>query len=406
MITNKRLKIHLSLACLLLLGACGGKIINDQPQQAPEQQSSPPPEQAATEAPVQSEPQSGLVVEDSQPVPIAEERGAPAVSPIRDGIPDRYVVKKGDTLWDIAKYFLKDPWLWPEVWHVNPKIRNPHLIYPGDVLALTWRDGRPQISLEGAEPAPPLPNTNLPTVKLSPSARSSKLNRAIDTIPKSAIAAFLRRPFIISPEELDKAPYIVSNYGDNIISGRDAKIYVRPIADESVVNFNIVRRGRKYIDPDTRKLLGYEAINLGTAKLQKLGDPATMTVTKAYKEILKGDMLVPIQPEELDLNFYPRAPKKDIAGRIISVAEGVAKIGQFQVVVINRGAPEGLEAGHVLEIHRSGKVVKDPRGRFRVRLPEERAGLLMIFKPDEHVSYGLVMEAFEALEIYDYVYTP
>ncbi len=404
MIPNKRLRIHLSsilapmlMGSLLILTACSSKPVNDK-EKAPEV-SSPPPEEVVRDEPI--------AIENSEPMPAAPEPDVPAASPINEGVPDRYVVKSGDTLWDISAHFLKDPWLWPEVWHVNPKIRNPHLIYPGDVIALTWRDGKPSISIVGAEVDPtPLPATNLTTVKLSPSAREEKLSRAISTIPKSAIAAFLRRPYILEPSVLDKSPYIVSNYGDNIISGKGARIYVRPILDSSTINFNIVRKGRKYIDPDTNQLLGYEAINLGSARLLKLGDPATLVVKTAYKEILKGDVLVPIQSEELDLNFFPRAPDREIAGRIISVAEGVDRIGQYDIVVLNKGASEGLQAGHVLEVHQQGDIVKSPRGNFKIRLPEERAGLLMIFKPDEKVSYGLIMEAFTDLAVHDYVYTP
>jgi len=401
MIPNIRLRIHQSLilaGSLLLLTACSSKPINDVDTAAPAE-SSPPAEEMVRDEPVE--------IENSEPMPAIVELDVPDASPINDGVPDRYTVKKGDTLWGISSHFLKDPWLWPEVWHVNPKIRNPHLIYPGDVIALTWRDGKPSISIVGAEIEPvQLPSTNLRTVKLSPSARVEKLSRAINTIPKSSIAAFLRRPFILEPSVLDSSPYIVSNYGDNIISGRGARIYVRPIVDSSIIKFNIVRKGRKYIDPDTNELLGYEAINLGSARLIKLGDPATLIVQTAYKEILKGDVLVPVQSEELDLNFYPRAPDREIAGRIISVAEGVDRIGQYDIVVLNKGASAGLKAGHVLEIHQQGEVVKSPRGRFKIRLPEERAGLLMIFKPDEKVSYGLVMEAFTDLAIHDYVYSP
>lgn len=399
MIQNKRFRINLSpimALCLMSLVAC-----SSSPKQAEPAKSmveSPPPEEVVRQE----------SIENSEPTPAVIEPDVPDASPIREGIPDRYTVKKGDTLWDISSHFLKDPWLWPEVWYVNPKIRNPHLIYPGEIIALTWRDGKPTISIVGAEgaPPPPLPSTNLTTVKLSPSAREEKLKRAIDTIPKSAIFPFLVRPYILDNAALSNAPFIVSNFGDNIISGRGKKIYVRPILDSDVINFNIVRKGRKYVDPDSGKFLGYEAINLGTAKLLKLGDPATMVVVTAYKEILKGDLLIPMEIEEVDLNFFPRAPERDVAGRIISVAEGVQKIGQYNVVVVNKGKEDGLEPGHVLEIHQQGALVKSPRGRHKIRLPEERAGLLMIFKPYANVSYALVMEAFTDLSLYDYVYSP
>ncbi len=399
MIQNKSIRINLSLVlalCFMSLVACSGS--PKKQEAAGPVVDSPPPEEL-----VRSEP-----IENSDPVPAAPEPDVPDASPINEGIPDRYVVRKGDTLWDISSHFLKDPWLWPEVWHVNPKIRNPHLIYPGDVIALTWQDGKPRITIEGAEgePPPPPPSTNLNTVKLSPTAREQQLKRAIDTIPKSAISVFLTRPFILDEAAIDNAPYIVSNYGNNVISGKGKKIYVRPILDSSVITFNVVRKGRKYIDPDSKEFLGYEAINLGRARLQKLGDPATMIVTTAYREILKGDMLIPVETEEVDLNFFPRAPERDVAGRIISVANALQKVGQYDIVVINKGSDDGLEPGHVLEIHQQGDLVRSPRGRHKIRLPEERAGLLMIFKPNKTISYALVMEAFNELAVYDYVYSP
>ncbi|MGD8784994.1 MAG: LysM peptidoglycan-binding domain-containing protein, partial [Thioalkalispiraceae bacterium] len=224
MIQNKSPRINLSLFTafgLFTVVACSSS--PEQPESAKPVVDSPPPEEV-----LRSEP-----IDNSEAIPAAPEPDMPAASPIREGIPDRYVVKKGDTLWDISSHFLKDPWLWPEVWHVNPEIRNPHLIYPGDVIALTWRDGKPSISIVGAEgePPPPPPRTDLTTVKLSPSAREEKLRRAIDTIPKSAISAFLTRPYILDNATLNSAPFIVSNYGDYIISGRGAKIYARPLLD-------------------------------------------------------------------------------------------------------------------------------------------------------------------------------
>jgi len=391
MITNKRLGLHLSPVLLFaLLGmACATK----QPEvKAPE---AVPPVQ---ETVVPEEP----VVQAAEPPP-----SVPTATPLRPGVPERYVVKKGDTLWDISKYFLKDPWLWPEVWHINPAIRNPHLIYPGDVIALTWVDGKPVLTLEGAESAPPPPpRPDLKVVKVHPEARVSQLKKAINTIPKAAIAPFLRRPFLIDEDELDDAAYIVANQDDNVIMGKNARIYAARIQDGIHVNFNIVRKGRPYIDPDTDELLGYEAVNLGKAKLRKLGNPTTLIVTKAYKEILKGDYLIPEEDRQVDLNFFPRAPGTPVAGRIISVAEGLNKIGQFDVIVINKGTDAGLEAGHVLEVHQEGLEVEDVNTGDDVKLPEERAGLMMVFKPYKNVSYGLVMEAYRNLKLLDYVYSP
>ena len=310
-------------------------------------------------------------------------------------------------MWDISNHFLKDPWLWPQIWYVNPAIRNPHLIYPGDVIALSWVNGKPVLTLEGAEAAPPPPlRPDLKVEKLSPEARVEKISKAITTIPKADIAPFLYRPFFITPDELKNAPYVIANYGNHVISGTGDRIYARGIDNASVAEFNVVRKGVPYIDPDTHKLLGYEAINLGQVKLVRLGDPQTLTVTKAYKEILSGDFLLPKKDQEIQLNFFPHAPTKDIAGRIISVADGVQKIGQYNVIVIDKGSDAGLEVGHVLEIYQAGDTVRQPYSRARIKLPEERAGLTMVFKTYKTVSYALVMEAFRELKVLDYVYSP
>jgi hypothetical protein len=397
MITNKRLGLHLlPLLVFALLGpACS--VFKKSTQPPVEQEPTTPPQQVEKPQPM-AEPEASAA---ETPPPL------PSASPIRPGVPERYTVKKGDTLWDIANHFLKDPWLWPEIWYVNPAIRNPHLIYPGDVIALTWVSGKPVLTLEGAEAAPPPPpGPKLPVVKLSPEARVEKISKAITTLPKSAIAPFLYRPFFITDDMLTHAPYVVANYGNHVISGTGDRIYAEGIETAANAEFNVVRKGQTYRDPDTGKILGYEAINLGVAKLVRLGDPQTLTVTKSYKEILNGDYLLPKESEEIALNFYPRAPKKDIAGRIISVADGVAKIGQYNVIVINKGIDDGLEDGHVLEIYQAGSTVRDPHTHNLIKLPEERAGLAMVFKTYRTISYALVMEAYKDLKVLDYVYSP
>jgi LysM repeat protein len=396
MITNKRLGLHLLPLLVFALMGPGCSVFKKSPE-APVEQPTPPPK--AEQKQELAEP---VVSAAETPPPV------PTATPIRPGVPERYTVKKGDTLWDIAKHFLKDPWLWPEIWYVNSAIRNPHLIYPGDVIALTWVNGKPVLTLEGAEaaPPPPPPGPKLKVVKLSPEARVEKIGKSITTLPKSAIAAFLYRPFFITGDELDHAAYVIANYGDHVISGAGDRIYAEGIESAAVSDFNVVRKGVAYKDPDTGKILGYEAINLGEAKLVRLGNPQTLTVTKSYKEILNGDFLLPRENDEISLNFYPRAPKKDIAGRIISVADGVQKIGQYNVIVINKGTDDGLEPGHVLEIYQEGATVREPYTRNRIKLPEERAGLAMVFKPYKTVSYALVMEAFKDLKVLDYVYSP
>lgn len=402
MITNKRLSLHLlPILVFALLGP--GCSVFKKPPEAPIKEPTPPPKMVQNQ---QTPPQSETSAA-KKPPPV------PTATAIRPGIPSRYTVKKGDTLWDIAKHFLKDPWLWPQIWYVNPEIRNPHLIYPGDVIALSFVNGRPVLTLEGAESTPPPPppastgpGSKLPVVKVKPHIRVEELTKAITTLPRSAIEPFLNRPFFVTEDELERAPYVLANYGNHIISGEGDRIYAEGIKNASVSEFNIVRKGKAYKDPDTGEILGYEAINLGVARLVRLGSPQTLVVTKSYKEILNGDSLLPKEPDDTPLNFYPRPPSKDIAGRIIAVAGGISKIGQYNVIVINKGRDDGLEPGNVLDIYQAGAVVKDPRTGDRVKLPEERAGVAMVFKPYKTLSYALVMEAYKDLSVLDYVYSP
>ena len=341
---------------------------------------------------------------------------APKTTPHRIGtknVPDKYVVKKGDTLWGIANHFLKDPWLWPEVWQVNPRIRNPHLIYPGDVIALHYVDGKPVLILEGT-PLPaskgPVPSsTNLPVVRLGPTTRTEKLQKAVSTLPTKAIAPFLNRPYLLARDDLENAPYIVSSLEEHLVNGTGGRVYAKGLEHTTLSNFVAVRPGPKYIDPDNDEVLGYEAINLADTTLISPGDSktaATLTINKARQEVINGDYLLPVEKENIDLNFFPRAPKQKIRGRIISVYQGVSRIGQYNVVVLNRGEEHGLESGHILEVYQAGITVRDPHHRDKIRLPEERSGILMVFRAYRKVSYALVMEAEREMRVLDAIVSP
>ena len=350
----------------------------------------------------------------AEPVSISSERvETPAVTPltpvavtIKPNYPDRYVIKRGDTLWDISNRFLKDPWLWPEVWHINPSIRNPHLIYPGDVVVLYYIDGKPYLTLEGAGGLVPQLPKGVRTVKLSPRITIQSLERSIATLPREVVAPFLMDPRIVTENELEAAPYILSSYEQHLITGAGHKIYVRGIKDGTIGNYVVVRRGVEYRDPDNDELLGYEAINAADVRLLKLDDPSTMRITKARLEVFNGDRLLPFEEQILDFNFYPSAPDQDINGRIIAVYNGVTQIGQFNVVVINKGEQNGLQQGHVLAIYRSGVRVRDNRKNEYVKLPDEPAGLLMVFRTFDRLSFALVMEAYRPMKIMDLVRNP
>ncbi|MEE8428141.1 MAG: LysM peptidoglycan-binding domain-containing protein [Gammaproteobacteria bacterium] len=321
--------------------------------------------------------------------------------------PQRHVVTEGDTLWDISARFLRDPWLWPEVWHANPQISNPHLIYPGDTISLVYVDGKPQLRLDrgGISSVP----TDLPVMKLSPVARAEKLDRAVPTIPRDAVQQFLTVPLVVSENELARLPYIVASAGEHLVTGAGDRVYVRSITEQEGKKFNVFRSGDAFRDPDSREVLGYEAIYIGDATVQRYGDPATLLLTRTTREAAIGDRLRPVEIEENPLNFLPHAPNQPVEGRIISVVDGVTQIGNYQIVVLNRGTREGMEVGHVLTVYQTGRTILDQvkkGARTKVKLPDEMAGLLMVFRTFDKVSYALVMEAARPIHVLDSVRNP
>ena len=330
--------------------------------------------------------------------------------------PTQYAVQKGDTLWDIAGRFLRDPWLWPEVWHANPQIANPHLIYPGDVVSMVYVDGKLQLRLDrdGISSVP----SDLTVVKLSPIARPETIDHAIPTIPRDAIQQFLNVPLVVDKNELPTLPYIVANADEHLVTGAGDRVYVRSIQEQDTKYFNIFRTGATLRDPDTKEILGYEAEYIGDATVQRYGDPATMLLTKTTKEAAIGDRLKPVDAQYSQLHFLPHAPSQPVEGKIISVVDGVTQIGRYQVVILSRGTREGMEVGHVLSIYQTGRTIRDTVQKgakgFKllkalgktVKLPDEEAGMLMIFRTFEKVSYALVMEATRPIHIFDTVRNP
>jgi hypothetical protein len=315
---------------------------------------------------------------------------------LRADHPDRYTVVRGDTLWDISGRFLRSPWRWPEIWHVNPQIANPHLIYPGDVLELVYIDGRPQLRLRRG------------TVKLSPRVRSTPWDGAIPTIPVDAIAPFLTRPYVIDADQLDSAPYVVDFADEHILGGAGQRAYVRSIEDDAHIKYEIVRPGGPYKDGETGEILGYEARYIGAAELQRVGDPATVFINATELESVIGDRLLAAGEERATANFSPHAPAMPVEGTIIAVFNGVSQIGQYNVVVIDRGQADGLAPGTVLRIDQRGQTIRDvvAGSGQKVTLPDEQAGLLMVFRTFDRVSFGLVMHATRVMHIDDKVRNP
>ncbi len=319
---------------------------------------------------------------------------------------ERYVVKKGDTLWDLSAKFLKNPWLWPEMWHINTQIRNPHLIYPGDVILLYYVDGKPYLTLEGSAGTRPTLPAGVGTVKLKPTIRLENLNQAIDTLPRSVIAAFISNPRVLTEKQFEEAPYVFSSKETHLVNGQGDRVYVRNVKDEQQIEYIVVRKGDAYVDPETEEILGYEAQDIADARMVRVADPSTIIITRARKEVLTGDNLIAHLEQKIDFNFFPRAPRHKVVGKIIAVYDGLTQIGQYNVVVLNRGEKQGVEVGHVLAVYQAGTYVRDNKTGDDVLLPEERAGMLMVFRVFEKLSYGLIMESERALKVLDSVRNP
>lgn len=332
------------------------------------------------------------------PAPVVQTpvaKPAPEPKPVlRPSHPMRYVVKKGDTLWDISKHFLKSPWLWPDIWYVNPQVRNPHLIYPGDIIELRFVNGRPQLTLAQ------------PTKHLHPRVRATPIEQAVPTIPLAAIKAFLNRPRVVSRDELDGAPYVLASADGRMLSGSGSKVYVRGIGSGDGAEWTVIRRGDPLVDPDTHDILGYQARYIGAGVIEQRGDPAAMRLTASRRGVKTGDRLVPYNDAALPANFYPQAPEQAVNGRIISVFDGVSQVGQYQIVVLNKGTRAGLKPGSVLAIYQRSRSVEDPYNGADVKLPDQRAGVLMVFRTFDRVSYALVMEATSEIHVLDLVRKP
>ena len=328
--------------------------------------------------------------------------GQPAPAPVLNpSHPDTYVVTSGDTLWDIAAMFLRDPWYWPEIWQINPQVANPHLIFPGDILSLAYLDdGRPVIQVERGSGL---------VERLSPRIRSEALEEAIPTIPFETLRAFLSRSVVLDESQLDTLPYVLA-HPDGLMGSAGRDVYVRGTDEPVGAVFNLIHAGEALVDPDDDSVIGYEGLYVGQGRVRRTGDPSTLFLTESTREVLIGDYL--LEEESIaPVNFLPRAPEAAIDGRIISVVDGVSLIGQYQVVVLNRGARHGLEPGHVLSVYQTGETVRDPmrrRGQFaeKVRLPDELAGTTMVFRIFDRMSYALVMEATSEIHVLDLVRNP
>jgi hypothetical protein len=327
--------------------------------------------------------------------------------PLTADAPEQYVVKPGDTLWDISKVFLRDAWYWPEIWHVNPQVENPHRIYPGDVLRLVYIDGEPRVTLAERGSAGVASEDTRGGRRLSPEVRREPLSHAITTIPYDVIAGFAGRPTLLDKDQVKSAPYLVALRDGHVIGAAGAEVYARGIAEATAdTRYSIIHIEEPLRDPENNDVLGYSGVYVGSGPVATTGDPAKLIVAESRREALQGDKLF---PESVDVNtdFVPHAPDADIDASVMAIQSHTI-VGQYQLVALNRGSKDGLEPGHVLTIHQASTSVRDRYangglgagggksffsfGSKRVELPDERVGVVIVFKAFEHMSYALVME--------------
>ncbi|MGC9456483.1 MAG: LysM peptidoglycan-binding domain-containing protein [Halothiobacillaceae bacterium] len=312
-----------------------------------------------------------------------------------------YVVEKGDTLWDIAAHFLENPLYWPEIWHDNPHIANPHLIYPGDRIEIVYKRGVPRL-----------------TVTLSPRMRAEPLPPPIPVLPLDLLRPYLNYDQVLTEEDFENAPYILRARDPITLISAGDTVYVRPALEDGVVNYSVLRPGEALVDPETGETLGLRAIFAGELRMVRRGDPTVLEVEEATRDIRQGDRLFRMPSEPFTRDVVPTIPEWDIRGQVMFLPDAMSQVGRNQVVVINRGAQDGLEVGNLLEIHERGGLVADDYSRSEsdreragngdiwVRLPNVPTGALMLFRVYDRVSYGLILESKRPVQVGDLVVTP
>ncbi len=372
--------------------------------------------------------------------------------------PDRYTVVRGDTLWDISERFLRSPWLWPEIWQVNPQIENPHLIYPGDVISLIYVDGQPRLSV----------NRDNRTVRLSPRVRATSISEAIQPININDIRQFLDKRTILDPEQIEELPYVVALQEGTIKATEGFKIYVRGMDEAPIgANYAVVRptiefqelparypwetstefepSSRDWTYPGGKSIqdygtqfwqnyidrlyyesiisLGFEVLQAGTAEVVVNGDPATLRITQSDIEINEGDLILPVFSADFDLEYVPQSPGNVPSNaQVIALSKTLFGAGPTQVVAINKGHAQGIANGDVFSTHRPGVTIRDevkyPRDDVKtyfsrkrradatVKLPDEYSAHIMVFKTHENISYALIMRAEQAVKVADLLKLP
>ena len=314
-----------------------------------------------------------------------------------DNPPDRHIVVPGDTLWGISGKFLKEPWRWPEIWRMNKaEIRNPHRIYPGDIILLDTSGGDPRLRI--AKPV---------NDKLQPKVYSQPVQQVIPSIPPNVIEPFISQPLVIEPGAHDGLARIVATQEDRMMVGTGDEAFVTGIPDASVEKWNVFRPGKPLKDPETGEIIAHEAFFLGNARLVKPGEPAAIRITLAKEEIARGDRLLPAPPPNI-IAYAPHRPEQPVTARIMSIYGGVNEGGTNSVVSLNRGSAAGLEVGHVVALYRK-RVLQaiDSDGRLtQTPIPDERYALAFVFRVFDRVAYALVVDASKSVIVGDVARNP
>ena len=353
------------------------------------------------------------------------EKGIP-VSELAPNAPDTYVVKRGDTLWDISRMYLKSPWRWPELWGMNLKaLPNPHLIFPGQTLYLDKSDGYARLRTQ--------PTGGSDTVRLSPRTRTDSLaSLALPTLKTHLIAPFLVEPLVADAATIEQAPRLVATTDQRVLMAAGDRVYARGNPDEPLStkpgqprSFRVFREAIPLKDPVTGEVLGYEARYLGNAELarsettEEISDgkgnlkqepvPATVDITSTKEEIRAGDRMLP-EPPRTFKNYIPHEPQTSVNARVVSIygSTPVAVAGQNQVIAINMGTAQGMEPGHVLTLLTQGDRVRDTtaEGKPTIKLPSEHNGLAMVFLTFERVSYALLLDVRTGVRVGDRLVNP
>ena len=327
---------------------------------------------------------------------------------LRASAPKSYTVRRGDTLWGISNMFLSNPWLWPEIWFVNPEIQNPHRIYPGDTVRLATGTGG-QTTLQVVR------GPSLYGARLEPLLRASPLEAPIATVPYSVISAFLSHPGVLSGNEVRAAPYLVALPGDHQVAGSGDAVYVRKLSGVRGARYSVMHVDEPLVNPDNGRRLGFLAIYAGTAELTDPGPIAKATLTASGREALEGDVLI-AEDNSSSQDILPHPPAHPVSAQVIAVVDNVMLAGQWEVVVLNRGTRDGLDRGTVLTAERQGMRVVDRCARIEsastcvhhagLRLPNESSGTLLVFKTYDQMSFALILSEEDPIQLHDHIRNP